>query len=165
VTSNLDETRSEVEDRSSKGRDSDTLGAEEWRDRYLRLAADLDNEKKRLAQNYARRAHETEARLIRDLLPLVDNLQRALEHATSGERAGGFVPGVQLSLKEFMDTLNKHGVEKIEALGQPFDPNLHEAVGSTSHPGYPSGTVVHVEQQGYLYNDRLLRPARVIIAA
>lgn len=165
MTSDLEETRRAAAGPAAEERSGEAPDAEAWRDRYLRLAADLDNEKKRLAQNYARRAHETEARLIRDLLPLVDNLQRALEHATSGEQVGPFLPGVQLSLKEFMDTLNKHGVEAIDALGQPFDPALHEAVGSTAHPAYPSGTVMHVEQQGYLYNDRLLRPARVIIAA
>ena len=139
--------------------------ADEWRDKYMRLAAELDNSKKRLARNYANQAAQMEERLLRDLLPLADNLQRILGHVSPQEVHPGLYAGVQLSLKAFMDTLAKYGVHPIEALGEPFDPALHEAAGTTPDPTLPSGIVVHVEQTGYTVDGRLLRPARVLVSA
>lgn len=139
--------------------------ATDWRDRYLRLAADLENTKKRLERIHSDRALTAQERLLRDLLPLADNLERALAHATPAERPSSLYSGIELTLKEFLATLKKHGVRRIEALGEPFDPELHEAIGSSSHPTLSPGTVMHVELPGYTFNGRLLRPARVLVVA
>ena len=139
--------------------------AADWRDRYLRLAADLENTKKRLERIHSDRAQTAQERLLRDLLPLADNLERALAHASPAEQRSSLYSGIELTLKEFLATLEKHGVRRIEALGKPFDPELHEAIGSGSHPTLSPGTVMHVELPGYTFNGRLLRPARVLVVA
>jgi len=136
-----------------------------WRDRYLRMAADLENTKKRLERIHTDRALATQERLLRDLLPLADNLERALGHATPAEQRSSLYSGIELTLKEFLATLEKHGVRRIEALGEPFNPELHEAIGSSSHATLPPGTVMHVELPGYTFKGRLLRPARVLVVA
>lgn len=141
------------------------LGPSDWQDRYLRLAAELENRKKSLARRYADEARKTSERLLLDLLPFVDNLERALEHAPRGHADPALHSGVSLSIKGFLDTLEKHGVEPLDALGESFDPELHEAIGAVPHPTLPSGTIVRVEQNGYLYDGRLLRPARVLVAS
>ena len=136
-----------------------------WRDRYLRMAADLENTKKRLERIHSDRALTAQERLLRDLLPLADNLERAIAHATPAEQRSSLYSGIELTLKEFLAALNKHGVRRIEALGEPFDPELHEAIGAGSHPSLAPGTVMHVELPGYTFNGRLLRPARVLVVA
>lgn len=139
--------------------------ASTWRDRYLRMAADLENTKKRLERIHGDRALAAQERLLRDLLPLADNLERATAHATPSEQKSSLYSGIELTLKEFLATLKKHGVRRIEALGEPFNPELHEAIGSGSHATLPPGTVMHVELPGYTFNGRLLRPARVLVVA
>jgi molecular chaperone GrpE len=139
--------------------------AEEWREKYLRLAADLENNKRRAERQYRHRAQQSQERLLRDLLPLADNLERALGHASPAATQTGLYSGVELTLRDFLAILARHGVERIEALGEPFDPELHEAVGAAPHPTLPPGTVMHVELPGYTYQDRLLRPARVMVVA
>ncbi len=136
-----------------------------WRDRYLRMAADLENTKKRLERIHTDRALTAQKRLLRDLLPLADNLERAVAHASPAEQRSSLYSGVELTLKEFLGALEKHGVRRIEALGEPFDPELHEAIGSTAHPTLSPGTVMHVELPGYTFKGRLLRPARVLVVA
>ncbi|MDX1688538.1 MAG: nucleotide exchange factor GrpE [Candidatus Promineifilaceae bacterium] len=136
-----------------------------WRDRYLRMAADLENTKKRLERIHTDRTLTAQERLLRDLLPLADNLERALAHASPAEQRSSLYTGVELTLKEFLGTLEKHGVRRIEALGEPFDPELHEAIGASPHPTLSPGTVMHVELPGYTFKGRLLRPARVLVVA
>lgn len=136
-----------------------------WRDKYLRLAADLENTKRRLERQYQHRAQQSQERLVKDLLPLADNLERALAHATPAATQTGLYSGVELTLRDFLAALARHGVERIEVLGEPFDPELHEAIGAAPHPTLPPGTVMHVELPGYTYQDRLLRPARVMVVA
>jgi molecular chaperone GrpE len=139
--------------------------AEAWKEKYLRLAAELENNKRQTAKRYANQAEQAQAKLIRDLLPLVDNLQRALTHANPRQTDIALYNGIELSLRQFIEALAKHGVTPIDALGKPFDPALHEAVAAVSVPGEPSGTIVRVEEPGYMYNERLLRPARVVVVA
>ena len=139
--------------------------ADVWRDKYLRLAADLENTKRRLERQYQHRAQQSQERLVKDLLPLADNLERALAHATPAATQTGLYSGVELTLRDFLAALARHGVERIEALGEPFDPDLHEAIGAAPHPTLSPGTVMHVELPGYTYQDRLLRPARVMVVA
>jgi len=139
--------------------------ADAWRDKYLRLAADLENTKRRLERQYQHRAQQSQERLVKDLLPLADNLERALAHATPAATQTALYSGVELTLRDFLAALARHGVERIEALGDPFDPELHEAIGAAPHPTLSPGTVMHVELPGYTYQDRLLRPARVMVVA
>lgn len=145
--------------------DEAAVSAEEWQDRYLRLAAELDNSRKAYERAYAHRAQQERERFIRDLLPLADNLERALEHAIPSERETSLYGGIELTLRDLWRTLEKYGVERIEALGEPFDPDLHEAVAVVPHPTLAPGTVMRVEQPGYLLDGRLLRPALVMVTA
>ncbi|MDX1662209.1 MAG: nucleotide exchange factor GrpE [Candidatus Promineifilaceae bacterium] len=139
--------------------------AAEWQDRYLRLAAETENVRKRIERTHAERASQSQERLLRDLLPLVDNLERALAHTAPTEQQTSLYSGLELAVRDFLRALNRHGVERIDALGQPFDPALHEAVGVAPHPTLAPNTVMHVELPGYVYNGRLLRPARVLVVA
>ena len=159
------ENVSEAEALEANGPQAGEAETATWRDRYLRMAADLENTKKRLERIHAGRALTAQERLLRDLLPLADNLERALAHASPAEQRSSLYSGIELTLKEFLATLEKHGVNRIEALGEPFDPELHEAIGSASHPSLPPDTVMHVELPGYTFNGRLLRPARVLVVA
>lgn len=145
-----------------------TATAEEepnWKDLYLRLYADLENSKRRLARNYEVRLEQEKERLLRDILPLADNLERALAHASGQEGKSGLRQGVEITLKAFTDMMARHGVRPIQAKGEPFDPELHEAIGFVSDPDLPPGTVASVEETGYTFGDRLLRPARVFVTA
>ncbi|MCL4686694.1 nucleotide exchange factor GrpE [Myxococcota bacterium] len=135
-------------------------------DRILRLAADLDNFRKRALKEREEAHHFGHQNLVKDLLPSVDNLERAVDHARkSGKEAtSGLLEGVELVLRELLSVLAKHGVTPIEALGQPFDPALHEAMAQVPDGSQPPGTVVEVFQRGYQLRARLLRPARVVVS-
>lgn len=137
--------------------------ATEWKEKYTRLYAEQENLRKRLERRYASEAQKEKERLLLDILPLIDNLERALEHATAQET--GLREGVELALKAFKDTLAKHGVQMIAAAGEPFDPERHEAIGVVPANTLPPDTVAQVEENGYTFQDKLLRPARVLVTA
>lgn len=160
-----EEIQAEREEQESQGNGAAAEDAIDWQDRYLRLAAELDNSRKAYERAYAHRAQQERERFVRDLLPLADNLERALEHATPVERETALFDGIELTLRDLRRTLEKHGVERIEALGEPFDPDLHEAIAAVPHPTLPPGTVMRVELPGYLIDGRLLRPAQVMVTA
>ena len=138
----------------------------EAKDRTLRVAADLENFRKRALKDREDAHHFGHQNLVKDLLPSVDNLERAVDHARKGgeESASGLLEGVELVLRELHSVLAKHGVTPIEALGQPFDPSLHEAMAQVPDGSQPPGTVVEVFQRGYQLRTRLLRPARVVVS-
>ncbi len=141
-------------------------------DKYLRALADLDNTRKHLAREKAswfRYGHET---IARDLLSILDNLERAMQAAgelsASGDlEAGlkGLLEGVELTIKQFSATLGKHGVAPIESTGRPFDPRLHEAIQRLERDDVPPGTVVEEFLKGYMLHDRLLRAAKVTVSS
>jgi molecular chaperone GrpE len=135
---------------------------ENW-DRYLRTAADLENFRKRQRRELDDARFEAKGKVLKEMLPVVDNLERAIEHAM--QQAGGspIVEGVQLVLRQFLSAFERLDVTPIEAAGQPFDPNLHEAI-SQAESDQPPGTVVQVLQRGYRSAERLLRPALVVVA-
>jgi molecular chaperone GrpE len=137
--------------------------AAEWKEKYMRLYAERENERKRLSKSYANQAELEKEQVLRDMLPLADNLERALNHVDT--RGESLQTGVELTLKAFANALSKHGVERIAAVEQPFDPALHEAVGVMPHPTLTPGTVARVEEVGYTINGKLLRPARVLVVA
>ena len=141
---------------------SPAAGEPDWRALALRLQADMDNFRKR----QARRAEEAIAaereRLLRLILPVADNLSRALNHDGPGDEA--LRQGVELTYRELMRLLEAEGVTRIEPVGQPFTPDWHEAVAAVPADA-ESGTVVEEVQAGYKLGDKLLRPARVVVAA
>jgi molecular chaperone GrpE len=126
------------------------------------LAADLDNTRKRLAQNYQRQAEQEKERLLADFLEVADNLERALANADPANPKA-LIEGVQAIQRQFRQTLAKHGVRSFEAQGRPFDPERHEAVSVLHRPDLPPNTVVHIIQPGYTIDDKVLRPARVVV--
>jgi molecular chaperone GrpE len=132
-------------------------------DRYLRAAADLENLRKRQKREVDDAKLESKGRVLKEMLPVVDNLERAIEHATTQAGTNPIVEGVQLVLRQFLTAFERLEVTPIDAAGQPFDPNLHEAI-SQQDSDSPPGTVVQVLQRGYKASDRLLRPALVVVA-
>ncbi len=130
-------------------------------DRYLRAAADLENLRKRQKRELEESRFDTKQKVLKEMLPVVDNLERAIEHA--GTEPNPIVEGVQLVLRQFQTAFERLDVTAIEALNQPFDPNLHEAISQQDSEAAP-GTVIQVLQRGYRVGDRLLRPALVVVA-
>ena len=135
------------------------------RDRHLRAVAEAENFKKRLQKDKGdaiRFANET---LLRDLLHVFDNLELAIEHAGLGGNGKSVVQGVELTLRLFRDVLERHGVKELGDLtGAAFDPSTQEAAEVRTSPEFRPNTVIRQQIKGYRYNDRLLRPARVVVA-
>ncbi|MBN1665797.1 MAG: nucleotide exchange factor GrpE [Anaerolineales bacterium] len=134
-----------------------------WKDKYLRLYADLDNTKRRLRQQSTIQVEQQKKQLLRDFLPLADNLERALQHASGDFVEQGLRHGVEITLKMFVTSLAQNGVTPIEAWHQPFDPDIHEAIGFLPRANLPPGMVAQVEQTGYMLDGSLLRSAKVLI--
>jgi molecular chaperone GrpE len=135
---------------------------ENW-DRYLRAAADLENLRKRQRREIDDTKLETKGKVLKEMLPVVDNLERAIEHASTIGEKNPIVEGVQLVLRQFTTAFERLDVTQVDAMGKPFDPNNHEAI-SQAESDEPAGTVVQVLQRGYKSGDRLLRPALVVVA-
>jgi len=140
--------------------------ADEHYDRLLRFTAEFENYKKRSERemnDFRKFANES---LMKEILPVVDNLERALAiDCQQGENTfKGLRDGVEMTLKGLTDSLERFGVAPLEALGQPFDPNFHQAVSQEESDECPDGTVCRELQKGYLLNDRLLRPSMVIVS-
>lgn len=138
----------------------------EARDKYLRLAADFENNRRRSLKDREEASLYGHQNLVKELLPSVDNLQRAIDHARQGGEGSqeGLLEGVELVLRDMVAVLGRHGVSAIEAAGQPFDPTLHEAMAQVEDGTVPGNTVVQVFQSGYQLRGRLLRPARVVVS-
>ena len=132
-------------------------------DKYLRAVADLENTRKRTKREIEDARFDTKQKVLKEMLPVVDNLERAIEHAGGSAETTPIVEGVQLVLRQFQTAFERLDVTVIEAASQPFDPNLHEAI-SQQESDKPPGTVVQVLQRGYRMGDRLLRPALVVVA-
>jgi len=133
-------------------------------DRWMRERADLENFKKRNAKERQDAVRFGNESLLRDLLPVVDNLERAVGAASGGGNGNSLAEGVELVLKAFIDALQRNGVERVPAKGAPFDPAVHEAVAYVESPSHPAQQVIEEHQAGYRLNDRLLRPAMVTVS-
>jgi len=140
------------------------LEAKNSYERYLRQAAELDNSKKRAARERDEAIRFANEALIKDLLPVVDNLERAVAHASGGGNGKPLVEGVEMVLKALLDVLMKHGAVQITALGQLFDPSKHEAMAQVESDTHEPNSVVDELHKGYMLRDRLLRPALVSVA-
>ena len=134
-------------------------------DKYLRLAAEFDNYKRRVQRDQSDTIRFANERLFKDLLPTLDNLERALQ---SGGREQalieGLLEGVELTYKHFLDTLQKMGMKQVASVGELFDPAKHQAVGQVESLTVPENVIVDEYQKGYFLHDRILRPAMVTVA-
>jgi molecular chaperone GrpE len=136
----------------------------ELKDRYLRALADSENARKRLRQQSDETVRMQRENFLRELLPVVDNLERAVDAARGGGNGQPIVEGVEMVLRSLLDLLKNQGVTQLTSLGQPFDPQRHEAVEQIESEQHPANTVVNEFHRGYQIGDRLLRPARVAVA-
>jgi molecular chaperone GrpE len=141
-----------------------TKQRDDYYDRLLRQAAEFDNYRKRTDRERQQLAEAAAADLIKDLLPLVDDLERALKADAGGDASAGIRRGVELIHTQLLDTLRKRGVTPIEALGQDFDPHYHMAVSYEPAEGRREGEVIEEFTRGYMLRERLLRPAMVKVA-
>jgi molecular chaperone GrpE len=132
-------------------------------DRLLRTAAEFDNYRKRMERERRELSEYTAAEVVKDLLPILDNFERALQAPASADTET-FRKGIELIHKQMLDLLKKRGVKPIDALGADFDPNFHEAVIHEVSDEHREGEVMQELQRGYLLGDRLLRPAMVKVA-
>ncbi len=133
-------------------------------DQYLRTLADMDNLRKRTQRDKEELAKFANENILRDVLSVVDNLERAVEHAQQAHSSEGLLEGVQMTLTQLCQVLKKYGVVPVESIGQSFDPSLHQAIGQLETTEYPSNSVAQEMQKGYVLNERLLRPSMVMIA-
>ena len=158
----LDDESSSAQPEAQPARDEELKSLN---DKYLRLAAEFDNYK-RLAQRDQRdQIRFGNELLLKELLPVVDNLERAIKAAQGSTSSDGLVKGVDLTLKQLQGVLGKFGVQSIPTTGQPFDPSGHQAVASVPSAQIPDKHIVEEFQRGYRLHDRILRPAMVTVSS
>ena len=133
-------------------------------EQFLRTLAEMDNLRKRTNREKDEIAKFANENILRDILPVVDNLERAVEHSEKTDNSDGLLEGVRMTLSQFAQVLKRFGVESIEAVGKPFDPAYHQAMGQLESAEHPVNTVMVEMQKGYQLNERLLRPAFVMLA-
>ena len=136
-----------------------------WKERYLSLLADLENTKKRLERSSAQGVEAQKETLLRDILPVADGLDLALRHTSPEEDSRNILQGIEMIRSLLGKFFANYAVEEMKALGQTFDPSLHDSIGMVRYPGVAPNTIVRVEQKGYLLKGKLLRPAQVLIAS
>ena len=152
----LDKLRQQLETRE--------LEAKQSSDRILRQAAELENYKKRVAREKAEAIRYANESLVKDLLPVLDNLERAIEYAKESGNGKPLLDGIEIVLKSFVEILGKHGVSQISAVGERFDPQKHEALVLVESETHEPNTVIEEHHKGYYLLERLLRPAQVSVA-
>jgi molecular chaperone GrpE len=140
-----------------------------FEDRYMRLYAEFENYKKRAAREAKEFRKFANEALVKEMLPVIDNLERAIHSSSSQENnqenyRDKILEGVTMTLNEILKVLERFNVKPVEALGQPFDPNYHEAVAQEESNVHEDNTVIREFQKGYLLHDRLIRPAMVVVS-
>ncbi|NOY13341.1 MAG: nucleotide exchange factor GrpE [Deltaproteobacteria bacterium] len=138
--------------------------AKTHQEQYLRTLADMENLRKRTQREKEELAKFANETILREILPVIDNLERAVEHAEQAASSDGLLEGVQMTLEQFNQVLTRFGVQPFNSVGQPFDPALHQAMGQLETDTCPANAVAQEMQKGYQLNERLLRPAMVMIA-
>lgn len=138
---------------------------DENRNKWLRSEADLDNYRKRVQREAEDLRKYQALSFVRDLLPGLDNLQRALAAAETSKNLDDLLKGLNMVAQQFEGILSQHSVQPIEAVGEPFDPNLHEAVQQIPSAEHPAMTVVQDLERGYVLHDRVVRPSKVIVSS
>ena len=155
-TEEIEELRKKLEQKEKE--------AKENHDRLLRMAADLENFKKRAAKEKEEWIKFANEDLLKGILPFVDNLERAVSHSEKAADIQGLVDGVKLTVQQLLQTLKQFGVTSFESVGKPFDPTVHEAMLVVETDQQEPNHVMQEFQKGYLLNDRLLRPATVSVS-
>ena len=171
-SSGSEETVEKMEDEKQQEGEKDMAAALEEakskllesEDKVLRLAADFENTKKRLERERKMSLKYAEENILRELLPGIDNIERAMDQGRESDNIEGLLEGVELTRDGLVATLEKYGVKAIESIGQPFDPNIHEAIAMEESEEIAPNMVLREFQKGYVYKDRLLRPAKVIVS-
>ncbi|MFO7818595.1 MAG: nucleotide exchange factor GrpE [Thermodesulfobacteriota bacterium] len=143
---------------------SDCPLLKECRDKQIRTLAEAENRQKRLQREKDEFCKFASAQVVEDILPVVDNLELALEHAGNDEACKSLREGIEMTRKIFLDTLKKHGLTPVGEKGEEFDPNIHEAMAQQERDDMEEGRVCQMMQRGYMLNDRLLRPAKVLVS-
>ena len=143
-----------------------TLERDDFKDRLLRMTAEFDNYRKRVDRERRELSEAASADLIRDLLPIIDDLERAMaaSHLDGASKDSALLRGVELTHRQLLDQLRRRGVETIEAVGQPFDPQIHESVAAEPGTGKPDGEILEEFRRGYRVAGRLLRASMVKVA-
>lgn len=137
-----------------------------WQERYVRLQAEVDNLRKRWEQRAAAENTEFRHKMLVDMIPVADHLDLALQHAPANEDVAvkNFVSNIETTRRAFLETLRRYGIERSDPLGEPFDPNHHEAIGHIDGGDIPADHVAQVVQAGYMEGERVVRPARVLVS-
>ncbi len=148
----------------------DTIKAErdEFRDRFMRALAEAENSRKRSERDRREAEQYGGSKLARDMLPVYDNLSRALEAATEEQReqAAALIEGVELTMRELLNVFSKHGITRVRPeVGDKFDPQIHQAMFEAPVPNTVAGDIIQVMTEGFLLHDRLLRPAQVGVSS
>lgn len=170
VTQDHDAADDYAEGAESSGDEVAALIAErdELRDRFMRTLADAENARKRSERDRREAENYGGSKLARDMLPVYDNLKRALDAANDETRAqaSGLIEGVELTMRELRNIFEKHGITVVApAIGEIFDPQLHEAMFEAPVPGTKAGDIIQVLAEGFMLHDRLLRPAQVGVSS
>ncbi|MBX5481422.1 MAG: nucleotide exchange factor GrpE [Myxococcaceae bacterium] len=159
----LETLRAQLDFSQAKGREL-MEKLKEQHERMLRAAADLENFKKRAQKEKEEIQRFGIEKVLKDFLPVIDNLDRALDHASRTSDLEGLKKGLEMTRKQFEEALGKHGVKGFSSVGQPFDPRLHEAMQQVETTEVPANHVVSEMVRGYMLHDRLIRPALVSVA-
>ena len=166
-----DETEGDASEEAESGDGDLSPEAEiaDLKDKLLRALADTENLRRRSQKDREDALKYSSANFARDMLSVADNLRRAIESIPEdgdpdGQALVGFIEGISLTEKELLSTLERHGIQKVEPMGEKFDPQYHEAMFEVPTNDAAAGTVVQVVETGYVIHDRLLRPAKVGIA-
>jgi molecular chaperone GrpE len=166
---NADVAKPQGEGEASEAPSAESIEAKdkeiaELKDKYLRTLAEHENARRRIRQHSEESIKRQKENLLHDLLPVVDNLERAVEASKGNTDGKSIVKGVQMVLASLMDFLKANGVRPMASVGEPFDPNKHEAADHVPHSAHPPNTVVSEFHRGYHINEKVLRPARVVVS-
>ena len=165
-----EEYAADIEEPTGEDYELDALRAErdELRDRFMRALADAENSRKRSEKDRREAEQYGGSRLARDLLPVYDNMKRAIESATEEQKtvSAALIEGVELTMRELLNVFRKHGIEPVTPqVGDKFDPSVHQAMFEAPLPGTKAGDIIQVSAEGFLLHDRLLRPAQVGVSS
>jgi len=138
--------------------------AAQYHDRWMRLAAEFENFRKRSSRQFAELVQSANERLVAQLLPVLDNFERALNHHGDEETSESFRKGVEMIFGQLQNVLESEGLKPLDSVGKPFDPEYHDAMMQIESEKYKSGTIVEEVEKGYTLNDRVLRHAKVMVS-
>lgn len=165
-----EEMADQIEEIDEEALELEALQAErdDYKDKFMRALAEAENARKRADKSRRDAEQYGGSKLARDMLPVYDNMKRALEAATDEQRdvSGAFIEGIELTMRELLNVFTKHGIEVVSPeVGDKFDPQMHEAMFEAPVPGTKAGEIIQVSAEGFMLHDRLLRPAQVGVSS